>query len=83
MAFVTHHLKLLDQACPIPVLKTKKFLAKMDPQDTLLIYATDPHSVPDLQEFCRQTGHRFVGHQVRHEEGVEQFVIEVHHKARD
>lgn len=50
-------LDLPGLACPMPVLKAKKALAGMPPGALLEVRSTDPHSVPDLTEFCRQTGH--------------------------
>ena len=43
--------------CPMPVLKAKKALSGMAPGALLEVRSTDPHSHPDLAEFCRQTGH--------------------------
>ena len=47
-------------SCPMPVLKAKKALAKMAGGELLRVVSTDPHSLPDLAEFCRQTGHVLV-----------------------
>ena len=55
--------------CPMPVLKTKKALAKMAAGDVLRVVSTDPHSLPDLAEFCRQTGHELIGSETRPETG--------------
>ena len=46
--------------CPMPVLKTKKALAKMQAGDVLLVLATDPASVADLAQFAAQTGHKIL-----------------------
>jgi len=43
--------------CPLPVLKTKKYLASLMTGDTVNVLTTDPASVVDLQEFCKKTGH--------------------------
>lgn len=51
-------LDLPGVACPMPVLKAKKALAGMEPDQVLEVRSTDPHSIPDLAEFCRQTGHK-------------------------
>lgn len=42
--------------CPIPVLKTKKILAKIDSGVEVKIITTDPASEQDLQIFCDKTG---------------------------
>lgn len=46
--------------CPMPVLKTKKALAKMQAGDVLLVLATDSASVADLAQFAAQTGHKIL-----------------------
>lgn len=51
---------LPGEACPIPVLKTKKALAKMAAGEKIRVISTDPHSIPDLKEFCAQTGHHYL-----------------------
>jgi len=43
--------------CPLPILKTKKALQKIDIGHVLEVFTTDPGSVPDFNAFCRQTGH--------------------------
>lgn len=48
-------LKGLD--CPLPVLKTKKFLANLTPGAIIDVITTDPASLFDLQDFCTKTGH--------------------------
>ncbi|NMG66274.1 response regulator SirA [Azoarcus indigens] len=42
--------------CPLPILRTKKALADMQPGQVLRIVATDPGSVKDFQAFAKQTG---------------------------
>ena len=46
--------------CPMPVLKTKKALAKMQAGEVLMVLATDPASVADLAQFAAQTGHKIL-----------------------
>ena len=46
--------------CPIPMLKTKKALAKMSSGDVLRILATDPHAEIDLRQFAQQTMNSFL-----------------------
>ena len=46
--------------CPMPVLKTKKALAKMQAGEVLMVLATDPASVADLAQFAQQTGHKIL-----------------------
>lgn len=46
--------------CPIPVLKTKKFLSDLESGIAVRILTTDPASLIDLQEFCQKTGHHLI-----------------------
>lgn len=46
--------------CPLPILRTKKALNKMDMGAQLNIISTDPGSVKDFQAFCDQTGNRLI-----------------------
>ena len=39
----------------MPMLRTKKALAKMQPGEKLLVQATDPHALRDLSRFCKIT----------------------------
>jgi tRNA 2-thiouridine synthesizing protein A len=55
--------KVLDASgleCPLPVLKARAELARLQPGDVLQVIATDRHAPLDLQVFCMQTGHEFV-----------------------
>lgn len=42
--------------CPLPILRTKKALASIQPGQVLKIVATDPGSVKDFETFSKQTG---------------------------
>lgn len=42
--------------CPIPILKAKKFLKKMQEGEVLLVKTTDPNSESDFKLFTKQTG---------------------------
>lgn len=46
--------------CPLPVLKTKKFLAGLPVNTKIKILTTDPGSAVDLQDFCNKTGHKLI-----------------------
>ena len=43
--------------CPLPVLKTRRRLADMQPGALLVIETTDPLAVIDISHFCREDGH--------------------------
>ena len=46
--------------CPLPILKTKVLLNKMQPGEILYVEATDPHSVIDFEAYCARTNHRLL-----------------------
>lgn len=43
--------------CPMPVLRAKVALSRMQPGERLRVLATDPYSVMDFEAFCQNTGH--------------------------
>lgn len=43
--------------CPLPILKTRKWLKGMGRGEVLEVLATDPGAVSDMEAFCAQTGH--------------------------
>ena len=49
-------LDLSGLACPMPLLKTKQALNRMEPGKILRVTATDPASERDFQAFSRQSG---------------------------
>jgi|TARA_B100000315_G_scaffold260564_2_gene322988 tRNA 2-thiouridine synthesizing protein A len=59
--------------CPIPILKVKKALMRLESNDTLLVETTDPGSVIDFEVFCRAKGHKLVTNY--EEDGVFKFEI--------
>lgn len=46
--------------CPLPVLKTKVMLSKMQTDEVLYIETTDPHSVIDFESYCAKTDHELL-----------------------
>lgn len=46
--------------CPLPILKTKKALAKMGAGQVLEVISTDAGSVKDIEAFCNQTGNKLI-----------------------
>ncbi len=46
--------------CPLPILRAKKALNKLEADKTLEILATDPGSVKDFEAFCRTTGNTLI-----------------------
>ena len=54
---VDDHLDVCGLSCPLPLLKAKQALNKMDSGQTLSVVCTDPGSVRDFQVFSEQSGH--------------------------
>jgi tRNA 2-thiouridine synthesizing protein A len=46
--------------CPLPILKTKVLLNKMDAGEVLFVEATDPHSQVDFEAYCARTKHSII-----------------------
>ena len=43
--------------CPLPVLKAKFALTRMQPGQVLYVEATDPHATIDFKAYCARAGH--------------------------
>jgi len=59
--------------CPLPVLKTRRAMARLPVGATVVVEATDPLSGLDIPNFCREDGHRLLEQAVS--DGVFRFVI--------
>ncbi|MCP5141687.1 MAG: sulfurtransferase TusA family protein [Gammaproteobacteria bacterium] len=46
--------------CPLPILRTKKALQKMESGQVLRVVATDPGSIKDMEAFAKQTGNDLI-----------------------
>ncbi len=46
--------------CPLPILKTKVLLNRMQAGEVLYVEATDPHSVIDFEVYCAKTNHKLL-----------------------
>lgn len=46
--------------CPLPILRTRAFLEKIETGDVLIVRATDPASMIDFRHFCNTTGHQLL-----------------------
>ena len=54
-------LDLAGLKCPLPAMKTKKALAKLDPGDVLDVRCTDPMAAIDIPHLVKLTGDCLVG----------------------
>lgn len=68
------HLDLRGLNCPLPVLKTRRALARLEPGRRVTVEATDPMSEIDLPHMCRQDGHRLLS---AHRRTERLFVFEI------
>ncbi len=59
--------------CPLPILKAKVLLNKMQPGKILYIEATDPHSVIDFEAYCARTDHKLLN--IEEEDNLFKFYI--------
>ena len=46
--------------CPLPIIKAKKEIKRMDAGQTLKIISTDPGAVKDFESFANQTGNELL-----------------------
>ena len=53
----------------------------MTPGAVLVVWSTDPHSTPDLSDFCRQTGHGLLKQEEVDDDGRHWFVSEIQRRA--
>lgn len=54
---VHDHLDACGLSCPLPLLKAKQALNKLQTGQVLSVVCTDPGSVRDFQVFADQSGH--------------------------
>jgi rhodanese-related sulfurtransferase/TusA-related sulfurtransferase len=58
---VNEHLDAKGLACPMPIVKTKKAIAVLEPGQVIEIQATDKGSTADLQAWSKKAGHQYIG----------------------
>jgi len=66
-------LDLKGLKCPLPVLKTRKALTRLNAGDRLEVHTTDPMAEIDIPHFCRENDHTLL--QVERTEGGHRFLI--------
>lgn len=69
-----HYLDAKGLNCPLPILKTKVLLNKMQADEVLFVEATDPHSQVDFEAYCARTEHAMIKSEVS-SDGVYSFFI--------
>ncbi|PIE60352.1 MAG: preprotein translocase subunit TatC [Desulfobulbus propionicus] len=60
-------------SCPMPLLRTKKEIGKLNTGDILHIMGTDPGSRNDIPGWCDRSGHEYLGE--KEESGYISFFI--------
>lgn len=55
-----HELDTCGLDCPLPLLKAKQALNRMQSGETLRVRATDPGSQRDFRVFAEQSGHQLL-----------------------
>jgi len=48
-------------ACPMPIVKTKKAMDRMNAGQVIEVQATDKGSLADIQSWAKNTGHQYLG----------------------
>ncbi|WP_417671358.1 sulfurtransferase TusA family protein [Roseibium sp.] len=51
-------LDLKGLKCPLPVLKTRKALSRLERGARLIVLTTDPMAFLDIPHFCNEDGHK-------------------------
>lgn len=62
--------------CPLPILKTKVLLNKMQPGEVLYVETTDPHSAVDFEAYCAKTDHKLMSIEIEEDTSVFKIYIE-------
>ncbi len=60
-------------SCPMPLLRTKKEMGKINSGDILQVDGTDPGSRNDIPGWCERSGHEYLGE--KEESGYISFFI--------
>lgn len=57
--------------CPMPLLRTRRFLSSAGPGEVVQVWATDLGAPADFEAYCAQAGHALLG--VEREAGEPEF----------
>ncbi|ABS63263.1 SirA family protein [Parvibaculum lavamentivorans DS-1] len=53
-------LDVIGQRCPLPVLRARKRLLRLDPGALLRVFTSDPVARIDMPHFCAEAGHELL-----------------------
>ncbi len=56
------HIDTRGLYCPVPILRTRDRLKRLDAGDVLEVLADDPAILEDMPAYCRSHGHEYLGH---------------------
>jgi len=56
----SHTLDARGQSCPLPIVLVAKAIKNVPVGDRILVSADDRAFLPDIQAWCRKTGHELV-----------------------
>ncbi len=62
-------------SCPMPILKAKKAIEKMESGQVLEILSTDPGTKNDMPAFAKRGGHEYLGE--KEDEGFVRFYLKI------
>jgi tRNA 2-thiouridine synthesizing protein A len=71
---VAHTEDVRGMNCPLPILRTKKALAKMTGGQLLKVLTTDKAAVTDLALFAQQTGHALKA-QIQENDHIAHYIV--------
>ena len=52
-----HKLDVSGHKCPLPVLRLRRMMENIDKGEMVELIATDPMTLIDIPNFCREAGH--------------------------
>ncbi len=70
MSEYDEELDVRQLSCPLPILRTKRALAKLESGQRLKVMATDKEAVKDFDVFCKQTGNQLLRSEVQGDEFI-------------
>ena len=60
--------------CPLPVLKLRKLIKKIEKKEKIKLITDDPAAIVDVPHFCNEQSYRIIEN--RKENGYDLFIIE-------
>ena len=70
---ITLELDCRGLKCPMPIIKTRRAIEKLNSKDVLKMMATDPGSINDIKAWSKRTGNTLL--EEDHQQGEYIFII--------